>query len=85
MLTKTNAARALDRLGIAYEIRPYRADPDDLSPARLSRELELPAEAIYKTLVARDARHLALAQQAEQAADPTTEQCEQVGGDGGLG
>ena len=27
---KTNAARILDRLGIAYELRTYEVDPDDL-------------------------------------------------------
>lgn len=56
MTAKTNAARVLDRLGIAYDLRPYVADVDDLSPARLSAELELPADRIWKTLVARGER-----------------------------
>ena len=33
---KTNAARILDRLGIAYELRTYEVDPDDLSAETLS-------------------------------------------------
>ena len=53
MTAKTNAARALDKLGIAYRLLAYRADAEDLSPERLSRELAMPAEQIYKTLVAR--------------------------------
>jgi Cys-tRNA(Pro)/Cys-tRNA(Cys) deacylase len=28
---KTNATRILDSLGIAYELREYDVDPDDLS------------------------------------------------------
>jgi Cys-tRNA(Pro)/Cys-tRNA(Cys) deacylase len=51
--TKSNAARALDKLGIAYELRAYRSDPDDLSPERLEREIGLPRAAIYKTLAVR--------------------------------
>jgi Cys-tRNA(Pro)/Cys-tRNA(Cys) deacylase len=30
-LSKTNAARLLDQLGIRYEIREYEVDPDPLS------------------------------------------------------
>ena len=30
-MSKTNAARILDGLGIAYEIRTYEVDPDDLA------------------------------------------------------
>jgi Cys-tRNA(Pro)/Cys-tRNA(Cys) deacylase len=30
-MIKTNAVRALDRLGIKYELRDYDVDPDDLS------------------------------------------------------
>src|SRR3954466_10232041 len=29
--SKTNAVRALDRLGISYELREYEVDPDDLA------------------------------------------------------
>jgi len=30
-MIKTNAVRALDRLGIKYELREYDVEPDDLS------------------------------------------------------
>lgn len=53
MTAKTNAARLLDRLGIHYELRAYPSDPDDLSPERLERALQLPREQIWKTLVVR--------------------------------
>jgi Cys-tRNA(Pro)/Cys-tRNA(Cys) deacylase len=56
MTLKTNAARLLDQLAIAYELRRYAADPLDLSAERLERELSLPRAQIWKTLVARGDR-----------------------------
>ncbi len=56
MAHKTNAARLLEKLGIPYQLRTYPPEPDDLSPERLSRELSLPPEQIFKTLVARGER-----------------------------
>ncbi len=56
MAHKTNAARLLEKLGIPYQLRTYPPEPDDLSPERLSRELSLPPEQIYKTLVVRGER-----------------------------
>lgn len=53
---KTNAARALDALGIAYELRPYEVDPDDLSAASVARKIGLPLEQVFKTLVVRGDR-----------------------------
>jgi len=50
---KTNAARQLDKLGIAYEVRTYEVDPEDLSAATVARKVGLPAEQVFKTLVAR--------------------------------
>ena len=50
---KTNAARALDALGIAYELRPYEVDPDDLSALSVARKIGLPIEQVFKTLVTR--------------------------------
>lgn len=50
---KTNAARLLDSLGIAYEIREYEVDPDDLAAESVARKVGLPAEQVFKTLVAR--------------------------------
>ncbi|HZZ85277.1 MAG TPA: aminoacyl-tRNA deacylase [Anaeromyxobacteraceae bacterium] len=56
MSHKTNAARLLEKLGIPYQLRTYPPEPDDLSPDRLSRELSLPPEQIFKTLVVRGER-----------------------------
>lgn len=53
---KTNAARVLDALGIAYELRPYEVDPDDLSAASVARKIGLPLEQVFKTLVVRGDR-----------------------------
>lgn len=53
---KTNAARALDRLGVAYEVRAYEVDPDDLSVVRVAQQIGLPLEQVFKTLVARGDR-----------------------------
>lgn len=54
---KTNAARILDRMGIAYELREYDVDPDDLSAETVAAKVGLPAEQVWKTLVARGDRH----------------------------
>jgi len=54
---KTNAARLLDSLGIAYEVREYEVDPDDLAAESVARKVGLPPEQVFKTLVARGDRH----------------------------
>jgi Cys-tRNA(Pro)/Cys-tRNA(Cys) deacylase len=54
---KTNAARLLDSLGISYEIREYEVDPDDLAAESVARKVGLPAEQVFKTLVARGDKH----------------------------
>lgn len=54
--TKTNAARFLDSLGLRYELRAYDVDPEDLSAETVARKVGLPAEQVYKTLVARGDR-----------------------------
>ncbi len=52
-VSKTNAARLLDSLGIRYELRPYAVDPDDLTAASVARKIGLPLEQVFKTLVTR--------------------------------
>lgn len=52
-MTKTNAARLLDSLGIPYEIREYDVDPDDLAAETVARKVGLPPEQVFKTLVVR--------------------------------
>jgi Cys-tRNA(Pro)/Cys-tRNA(Cys) deacylase len=55
-VSKTNAARVLDRLGIRYELRDYEVDEDDLSAENVARKVGLPPEQVFKTLVARGDR-----------------------------
>lgn len=49
--TKTNAVRALDALGIAYELRAYEVDPDDLTAPTVACKIGLPVEQVFKTLL----------------------------------
>jgi Cys-tRNA(Pro)/Cys-tRNA(Cys) deacylase len=53
---KTNAARALDKLGIAYEVREYPVDPDDLGAEKVAQGVGLPISQVFKTLVVRGDR-----------------------------
>lgn len=57
MPAKTNAARLLDRLGIRYELREYEVDPEDLAAETVAAKIGLPAEQVFKTLVARGDRN----------------------------
>ena len=50
---KTNAARILDGLGIAYELKEYPVDPNDLGAVHVAEMVGMPAERVFKTLVAR--------------------------------
>jgi len=50
---KTNAARLLDQMGIQYELRAYEVDPNDLAAETVAAKIGLPAEQVFKTLVAR--------------------------------
>lgn len=52
-LPKTNAARVLDGLGIAYELRAYDVDEDDLSAESVAKKVGLPEEQVWKTLCLR--------------------------------
>jgi Cys-tRNA(Pro)/Cys-tRNA(Cys) deacylase len=54
---KTNAARVLDDLGLPYELRAYEVDPADLRAETVAMKIGLPAEQVWKTLVARGDRH----------------------------
>ena len=48
---KTNACRLLDSLSIAYELRTYQVDLDDLSAPGVARKIGLPVEQVFKTLL----------------------------------
>ena len=55
-MSRTNASRALDGLGIEHEIREYEVDPEDLSAETVARKIGLPLEQVFKTLVIRGDR-----------------------------
>lgn len=50
---KTNAARALDALGLRYELRSYEVDEADLTAVSVACKIGLPAEQVFKTLITR--------------------------------
>jgi Cys-tRNA(Pro)/Cys-tRNA(Cys) deacylase len=56
-ISKTNAARLLDQLGMHYELREYEVDPDDLAAETVAAKIGLPPEQVFKTLVARGDRN----------------------------
>ncbi len=51
MSHKTNAARILDGLGIAYEIREYEVAPEEFSAIVVAEKIGLPPEQVFKTLL----------------------------------
>jgi Cys-tRNA(Pro)/Cys-tRNA(Cys) deacylase len=53
MPQKTNAARLLDQMGIHYELREYKVDPNDLAAGTVAAKIGLPPQQVFKTLVAR--------------------------------
>lgn len=50
-IQKTNAARLLDRAGIAYELVSYEVDPQNLGAQHLADTLGEDVRRVYKTLV----------------------------------
>ena len=56
MSVKTNAARILDRGGVAYQLLEYAVDENDLSAPHVAAAVGLPPEQVFKTLVARGDR-----------------------------
>ena len=44
-------------MGIHYELREYEVDPDDLGAETVAAKIGLPAEQVFKTLVARGDRN----------------------------
>jgi len=54
---KTNAVRLLDSLGIAYELREYAVDPEDLAAESVAAKIGMPPEQVFKTLLARGDRN----------------------------
>ena len=60
-VSKTNAVRLLDQLGIHYELRSYEVDPDDLAAETVEAKMGLPPEQVFKTLVARGRNGIVMA------------------------
>ena len=56
-ISKTNAARLLDQMGIQYELRAYEVDPEDLAAETVAAKIGMPAEQVFKTLLARGDRN----------------------------
>jgi len=56
-VAKTNAVRVLNGLGIKYELRERKVDPDDLSAETVAAKIGLPPEQLFKTLAVRGDRN----------------------------
>ena len=52
-MSKTNAARQLDALGIEYSLLTYTVDPENLTASNVAHKLGLPVEQVWKTLLCR--------------------------------
>ena len=51
---KTNGARFLESLSISFELREYEVDEADLSALAVASKIGMPAEQVFKTLLATD-------------------------------
>jgi len=56
-MSKTNAARILDQLGVHYELREYEVDPEDLAAETVAAKIGMPPGQVFKTLVVRGERN----------------------------
>ena len=56
-ITKTNAARLLDKAVISYELIPYEVDPENLAATHVAEQLGEDIERVFKTLVLRGDRN----------------------------
>lgn len=54
---KTNAVRLLESMNVPHELREYEVDPDDLAAETVAAKIGMPAEQVFKTLLARGDRH----------------------------
>jgi len=52
-MTKTNAARILDSLGVTYDLSEYEVDENDLSAVSVAGKLGQDVDQVFKTLVLR--------------------------------
>ena len=56
-ITKTNAARLLDKAGISYELISYEVDPENLAATHVAEQLGEDIERVFKTLGLRGDRN----------------------------
>lgn len=56
-MAKSNAVRQLDERKVAYELREYDVDPNDLNAGSVAEKIGLPPEQVFKTLVVRGDRN----------------------------
>jgi Cys-tRNA(Pro)/Cys-tRNA(Cys) deacylase len=56
-MTKTNAMRLLESHSVAFQVREYDVDPEDLSAQTVAAKIGLPIEQVFKTLLARGDRN----------------------------
>ena len=56
-INKTNAARLLDRAGIAYRLVPYGVDEEHLDAVHVAEQLDEDINHVFKTLVLRGDRN----------------------------
>jgi len=54
---KTNAVRLLESSGIEHTLRDYEVDPDDLSALKVAAQIGMPANQVFKTLLAKGDVH----------------------------
>lgn len=54
---KTNGARFLESLNIAFELRQYEVDPEDLSAITVAKKIGMPSEQVFKTLLTTGGPH----------------------------
>ena len=52
-MIKTNVMRLLDQAGISYKAMEYEVDENNLAGEHVAQLIDMPAEQVFKTLVAR--------------------------------
>lgn len=50
-MSKTNACRILEQMGIPFRTREYEVDPDHLDAETVADKVGMPSEQVFKTLV----------------------------------
>ncbi len=56
-MTKTNAVRQLETLGIRFEVKTYTVDSEALGASTAADKLGVPVEIVFKTIVTRNEKN----------------------------